>query len=369
MKKLFAITLSGLIGLSASAQDRAQQETPAGQTSTVTSPASRIFGSGVAGTDSGRPMILSEPNTVYGSGNGGVDKKAMFTLKKGHYIIGTDGGGDKNESHSLFVNPSVNDPDKYVALYIENNVFTNEVGTAQIMLGAPTNSGREIQFAPVTIGHKGNLMDSSSGNAKARVLRISIKPFVLAGEKAIYPYLVRGLNGATNNDLLGMRGADETNMDLRVGSTRNMFQWENNRSNKIVVAGSMLSEYLPPREQNDYEMTNLNGDFGAFYALTRTEENTATTDLGSRTQVEKYAIFMSEAGVFQSSPKDCLLVATPAGRDTLNVRLYAPADRLGFFQKLFGKRGRLDPKSQSKWGSSWNRGSNNNPYNDPAYTN
>lgn len=369
MKKLFAITLSGLIGLSVSAQDRAQQDAPTDTPTTVTSPVSKIYGSGAAGTTSVRPMTLSEPNAVYGSGSGGVDKKAQFKLKKGHYIVGTDNGGDRNETHSLFVNPSANDSDKYIALYIENSVFTNEIGVAQIMVGAPTNSGREIQFAPVTIGIEGNLQDSSSGNAKARVLRISVKAMVLAGEKASYPYIVKGLNGATDNELLGMRGADETNLDLRVGAKHNSFQWENDRRNKVSVEGARMTEFLPPREQNDYEMTNLNGDLGAFYALTRTEENTATTDMESETETQKFAIFMSEVGIFNSSNKDCLLVATPKGRDKLEVKLYAPAERLGFFQRLFGKRGRLDPKAPSGWGSSWNNGSRNNQPYDPAYNN
>ncbi len=349
MKKLLAITLSGLIGLSVAAQAQTQPETqvrvaPAAPT-TMTSDLSKIYGSGTTGRSTGRPVITTDAKIIYGVGHANNSGVAKFVLTKGHYIIGTD-EGETNEPYSLFVNPSANDPDSYVALYIENNVFSAEVGTAQIMMGSPTNNGVEIQFSPTKIGISGHLEDSAYASDKARVLRISKR--LDAGQRGItYPYMVRRLNIADGlPSIMGMRGA-ESNLDLRVGATSNMFQLENKR-NKLVVAGTTLIESRPGAAQETFEMFNYNGDLGAFYALTKTVENTRTTDSGSETSVEKFAIFLSEAHVRQSSANDCLLIATPTSADSFRIELYAPAQQLSWFQKVFGSKGRIDPKS-NRW--------------------
>lgn len=352
MKKLLALTISGLIGFSASAQvavqqpdlqlDKAGSSVPA----TRTSAASLIYGSGNAGGLNGRPAKTVDASEVYGAGKQNRNGEAVFKLKKGHYIIGTD-QSESVEPYSLFVNESANNPDNYVALYIENNVFTAEVGYAQIMMGAPTNSGQEIQFSPAHIDSvSGHLVDTAFESTKAKVLRISKK--LNAGERGVeYGYMVRRLNVSDSYPtLMGMRAA-ESNLDLRVGATRNDFQLENSK-NKIVVAGTTLIESRPRAAQETYEMFNSNGDFGAFYALTKSEENTRTTESGSETTISKFAIFMSEAHVRTPSANDILLLATPTTSDSFHVELYAPAQQLSWFQKIFGRKGRLDPKN-TKW--------------------
>jgi hypothetical protein len=237
MKKLIILTITSFIGSISMAQ------------AIKTTAADQIYGSGQGRTSSGRPMITTDANTVYGMGRNSQDAVAKFTLESGHYILGddTNEGFERNETHSLFVNPSANDPDKYVALYIENDVFRNETGLAQIMIGAPTNDGRAIQFAPARIGLNGNIEDTSNSSTHARVLLISKK---LDSKNERYPYLVKGLNGETNSRLLGMRGA-VSNMNLRAQPLRNTFHWENNRRNKVVVDGASMTEYKPGVGQDE----------------------------------------------------------------------------------------------------------------------
>ena len=353
MKKLLAITISGLIGLSAAAQVDRQPESQPDATAgaltaqaTLTTNASTIYDTGRPSGLTGRPVITTDANVVYGAGKSNGKAKAQFQLVKGHYIIGED-KSDGNEPFSLFVNPSANNPDNYVALYIESNVFSAEVGSAQIMMGRPTKSGAEIQFAPAKINSiTGHLEDTSFESTTARALRISKKAD--AGQRGIeYGYTVRRLNVVDNlPSILGMRAA-ESNLDLRFGATRNSFELENKR-NKILVVGEQLIESRPGSAQQIFEMFNYNNDFGAFYALTKTTENTRTTESGSDTVVEKFVVFMSEAHVRTSTANDVLLMLSPSSGDTFRVELYAPAQQLSWFQKIFGSKGRLDPKN-TKW--------------------
>lgn len=353
MKKLLAITISGLIGLSAAAQVDRQSETQpdslAGALSApvkLTTDASKIYDTGRPTGLTGRPVITTDASVVYGAGRGSGKARAQFQLGKGHYIIGED-QSDGHEPFSLFVNPSANNPDNYVALYIESNVFSAEVGSAQIMMGRPTKSGAEIQFAPAKINSiTGHLEDTSFESTTARALRISKKAD--AGERGVeYGYIVRRLNVVDRlPTILGMRAA-KSNLDLRFGATRNSFELENKR-NKVLVVGEQLIESRPGSAQEMFEMFNYNNDFGAFYALTKTTENTRTTDSGSDTVVEKFVVFMSEAHVRTSSPNDVLLMLTPSSGDTFRAELYAPAQQLNWFQKIFGSKGRLTP-ANTKW--------------------
>jgi hypothetical protein len=130
-------------------------------------------------------------------------------------------------------------------------------------------------------------------------------------------------------------------------AAHNLFQVENNRNDKVVIDGNSLTEYSPRDGQDEFEMFNLNNEFGAFYALTSTTYNTFTTDTASQTNIEKFAIVLSEATARRSS-NDCLLIASPRGLDQLAIKLYASSERLGFFQKLFGLKGRLEPKTTTR---------------------
>jgi hypothetical protein len=327
MKTLLATSLAGLISLSAFAQEKM-----------VRTDMNAVRNVGMSGASSSRkPLIQTDLDRVFATGSGS-QQQLNFELNDGHYILGLD--RTSHETHSLFINKSVSDPQKYIALKINNDAFKNDYGTAQIMIGAVINSGAELQFSPTSIDVNGNLVVAAEGSRSARVLRISLKP---DWKTSRFPYKVRGLNNATDGQLLGMRGA-KSNVNLKQRPARSIFEWKNSNE-KIDITGDSFSRHTPRLGDETFQMLNLNGDLGGFVGLVRTTEDTMTTDSASDVKYEKLVVFLSE-----KNGEDCLLIANPVvNSEELAIKLYSPT-RKGFFEKYFN--GRLSPKQ-----------TNTNPFN------
>lgn len=335
MKTLLALTLTGLISLNTLAEEK----------KIVKTDLNAVRNSGVTQTgSSGKPLIQTDLDRVFSTGSHSPGA-LQFTLEDGHYILGVD--GSDNETHSLFINKSVNDSEKYIALMINNDAFRKDVGSAKIMVGAVINSGAELQFSPTYIDINGNIVVASEGSRTAKVLRISLKQDTKNNR---YPYMVRGLNGATNGVLMGMRGA-KSNIDLKQRPSKNVFSWHG-QNERIVVNGNSMSRHIPGYGDKSYELINLNGDLGAFSSLVNTTEDTMTTDSASDVKIANFAVFLTE-----KDNQDCLLIGNPvANAEEFAVKLYSPPKKR-FWDSFFNVSGRLSPKKSDR------NPFDNNPFN------
>lgn len=291
----------------------------------------------------GRPLNYTNMQAIYNSGSGNA-VEAQFDLDEGHYILGRNETSD--EDLNLFINRMANDSSRYIGILIDNETIKSRQGSAQILIGAPTNTGSEIQFSPAFIDMLGNLVDSSEGSTRAKVLRISLKPD-FQKTRPRHPYLVRGLNNSTNGILLGMRGA-ESSLNLKKRPDRNIFTWKAGGSS-IVVNGKIVTISTEGVSTDVYQMSNLNGASQVFSNLVMGDENTMTTDLSTDVKAVALSVFMNDP-----ESGDSMLILSPRVNNILfNVKIYQPNTENGFFHKLFGKQGSLTPKNSKSKFLNW----------------
>jgi hypothetical protein len=254
-----------------------------------------------------KPLTETNLSQVFASGSSAVTSadKAQNIMRPGLYVIGDEENKLTGFSY-LVVDKYANNDEEFLAVMMsKKDQSMGDSGYGRFYIGKSIKGGASVMFSPLFIDVNGNIASQAEQRRDAEVLIVSLKSSV---DKYRYPFMIQGLNGALDGQLLGMRYSSETNPEMKAWPSQNIFQGSSSRDN-LVISGRTLSVHNGHGSEQTFEIQSVNGEQGKFAQLVSTKFDTMTEEMNSDTTVQKLVFFMKN-----SQGKEVMIMATPSSK-------------------------------------------------------